>query len=73
MIYKVFPTYEANRIMEWAEENEVDYDIWEPRSILDNEPTIELGLSRWPEIGYCACCAAFGVDGTITHSEECIW
>lgn len=47
-IYKRLPSNKANALIDWAEENNVDWDVWGFPSFSDSEK-IELWLERWPE------------------------
>ena len=49
MIYKILPTPMALELIQWAEDNDVDYDVWNAEESINGSPTTELGLARWPE------------------------
>lgn len=49
MIYRKLPTEEALRLMDWAEENDVEWDVWNAAESIQGGSVTELGLSRWPE------------------------
>ena len=44
MLYRIVDGKTATRLIDWAEENDVDWDIWD----FFAEP-VELGLERWPD------------------------
>lgn len=39
----------AERIMDWAEQNNVEYDIWNAEELFLGDPLVEIGLEEWPE------------------------
>ena len=47
-IYRVLTTAHAHRMMDWAEQNNVDYDVWNAEESIAGSPTTELGLTQWP-------------------------
>lgn len=52
MIYKKVSCEEANRLIDWAEKHDIDWDLWNAAQTFSNpNPNIkwEVGLVRWPE------------------------
>jgi hypothetical protein len=52
-IYRKLPVQEVNRLIDWAESNKVDWDVWDPYRMLTDPNLIEaeVWLDRWPSIG----------------------
>lgn len=48
--YRVMSAAEANRLIDWAEENNVEWDIWNPEDMLSgfDNTEIELWMERYP-------------------------
>ena len=49
MVYRRLATEEAQRLIDWAEENDVDWDIWNAAESFMGAAITELGLERWPD------------------------
>jgi hypothetical protein len=49
MTYKKLPAADVNRLIDWAEEHDVDWDIWDAFALLSGADTAEIGLEQWPE------------------------
>ncbi len=49
MLYRKISKNDVDRFTAWAENNNVDYDIWDGRQMLDCTcQQVELGLEQWP-------------------------
>ena len=49
MTYKKISAEESTRLIDWAEENNVDWDIWNAEDVFMGGESVELGLDRWPD------------------------
>lgn len=47
-IYRSLSGTEANFMIDWAEENGVDWEIWNAESVLLGYERVELWMERWP-------------------------
>lgn len=46
---------DGNALIDWAEENGVEWDVWNPEEVhTDENALMELGLSEWPKCTYSA-------------------
>ena len=47
MIYRVLDIHTINSIIDWCENKNVNYDIWNAEDMFSNQPTdIEIGMSE---------------------------
>lgn len=50
MIYRKVSPAQFQQLLDWADQNNVDYEVWNPEeTLLDESKPIELALQRWPE------------------------
>ena len=50
MIYRDLDPAHGHRLITWAEEHDVDWDVWNAaESIMGHATTMELGLAQWPD------------------------
>ena len=49
MIYKEISTEAALKLIQWAEDNNIDWDVWNAEESICGASITELGLARWPE------------------------
>jgi len=49
--YRKLSTAKVLELIDWAEANNVDYDVWNAEESIMGSETTELGLERWPESG----------------------
>jgi hypothetical protein len=48
-VYRTLATDHALRLMQWAEDHDVDTDVWNAEESIAGSPTTELGLTAWPD------------------------
>jgi hypothetical protein len=48
MTYRKIPTEQAQELIDWAEANNVEWDVWNAEESIMGSETTELGLERWP-------------------------
>lgn len=46
-IYRCLPVETADKLMNLAEENRVEYDIWNPEEVVMGGQTVKLGFKDW--------------------------
>ncbi len=49
MYYRKLPTRKSLQLIDWAEVNNVNYDIWNAEESFMGSETTEIGLERWPD------------------------
>jgi len=53
MKYRRVEVSDGNALIDWAEENGVEWDVWNPEEFLtDDSALMELGLEEWPKCSY---------------------
>jgi hypothetical protein len=49
MIYRKVTPEEAEKIMDWAEQNNKLYHIWNAEEVFRGGQEVEIGLEEWPK------------------------
>jgi hypothetical protein len=48
-IYRLLKTEEVLRLIDWADKNDVDYELWDPWSSLKGAEFTEIWMERYPD------------------------
>jgi hypothetical protein len=50
MIYRKVSIEKMNELVDWAEENNIEWDLWNSEDVFLGSEEAELGLSQWPSL-----------------------
>lgn len=50
MVYRNVLTVDLHVFIDWAESNDIEYDVWNAEESISGSEVTELGLVEWPEV-----------------------
>jgi len=58
MVYRNVLTVDLHEFIDWAESNNVEYDVWNAEESISGFRITELGLDEWPEFEINHACGS---------------